>query len=182
VPRPRSDTFACRWCLDGVDPHKTAAENLRHGPSKPCGDWVASLQRRGTWPGFAISKSPGPGSKLTARQQAELAEPCRGRFPTLRCTVVVRLAAGRSGATNCSGRFGVALHRAFGREGSSQASATAKLSVRPRHPKADEEAQETFKKNFAANSHGRKSPDRAKGKADRNLVSKMRPGSASRAR
>src|SRR5712672_40806 len=55
-----------------------------------------------------------------------------------------------------------------------------KLSVRPRHPQADGEAQEMFKKTSPRQSR-RKSPTAPKAGRSKS-GSKMRPGSASRAR
>jgi transposase len=76
-------------------------------------------------------------------------------------------------------RFGVALHeRSVGKVLAKLG--YRKLSVRPRHPKADEEAQETFKKTSPRQSR-RKSPTAPKASRSKS-GSKMRPGSASRAR
>jgi hypothetical protein len=76
-------------------------------------------------------------------------------------------------------RFGVALHeRSVGKVLTKLG--YRKLSVRPRHPKADPEAQQTFKKTSPRQSR-RKSPTAPKASRSKS-GSKMRPGSASRAR
>jgi hypothetical protein len=76
-------------------------------------------------------------------------------------------------------RFGVALHeRSVGKVLAKLG--YRKLSVRPRHPQADEEAQETFKKTSPRRSR-RKSPTAPKAGRSKS-GSKMRPGSASKAR
>jgi hypothetical protein len=60
----------------------------------------APLQRRGT--GRALNlKSQGPGSKLTARQQAEIGRTCRGRLQPPRS--IGSCVGGSICATNCSG-------------------------------------------------------------------------------
>ena len=76
-------------------------------------------------------------------------------------------------------RFGVALHeRSVGKVLAKLG--YRKLSVRPRHPQADEEAQEAFKKTSPRRS-ARKSPIAPKANRSKS-GSRMRPGSASRAR
>src|SRR5258708_11702630 len=126
--------------LDGVD-SKTAAE--------PCGmdrqalrDWVHRYNAAGL-AGLRNLKSPGPGSKLTARQQAELAELVEaGPDPAAHGVVRWRRVDLRD---ELHRRFGVALHeRSVGK-------GLAKLgyrqpSGRPPPLKADEENHETFKK------------------------------------
>src|SRR5271163_3994074 len=76
-------------------------------------------------------------------------------------------------------RFGVTLHeRSVGKVLAKLG--YRKLSVRPRHPQADEEAQETFKKTSPRQLRrsSRTAPTASRSKSG----SKMRPGSASRAR
>ena len=76
-------------------------------------------------------------------------------------------------------RFGVTLHeRSVGKVLARLG--YRKLSVRPRHPQTDEEAQETFKKTSPRQSR-RKSPTAPKASRSKS-GSRMRPGSANRAR
>ena len=120
--------LALALVLDGVD-RKTAAET--------CG-----MDRQTLRAGLRNLKSPGPGSKLTARQQAELAELVEaGPDPAVHGVVRWRRVDLRD---ELQRRFGVALHERFGKVLAKLG--YRKLSVRPRHPQADEEAQETFKK------------------------------------
>ena len=67
---------------------------------RPCGTGCM-VRRRGTGRASRYRKSPGPGSKLTARQQAELAE-LVDAGPDPRCTVSYA-GGGSICATNCSG-------------------------------------------------------------------------------
>ena len=107
--------LALALVLDGVD-RKTAAETCGMD-RQTLRDWVHRYNAEGL-AGLRNLKSPGPGSKLTARQQAELAELVEAG-PTLRCTGWC--VGGESiCATNCSGAS-VSATRAFGREGSGQA-------------------------------------------------------------
>jgi transposase len=105
--------------------------------------------------------------QLTARQQAELAElveagPDRAVHGVVRWRRVDL-------RDELQRRFGVKLHeRSVGKVLAKLG--YRKLSVRPRHPKADEEAQETFKKNFAATVTAQ-IPGRAKGKPRRKRAS-----------
>ena len=166
--------LALALVLDGVD-RKTGGRNLRHGPSN-----LAGLVHRYNAAGLAglrNLKSPGPGSKLTVRQQAELAELVEaGPDPAVHGVVRWRRVDLRD---ELQRRFGVALHeRSVGRILTKLG--YRKLSVRPRHPQADEEAQETFKKTLPRQSR-RKSPTAPKASRSKS-GSKMRPGSASRAR
>src|SRR6202048_4823911 len=126
--------------LDGVD-RKMAAETCGMN-RQTLRDWVHRYNAEGL-AGLRNLKSPGPGSKLTARQQAELAELVEaGPDPARHGVVRWRRIDLRD---ELQRRFGVALHeRSVGK-------VLAKLgyrrvSVRPRHPQADEEAQEAFKK------------------------------------
>ena len=75
---------------------------------------------------------------------------CRNSFPGLRLGITVPVPA------DCAG---VALHeRSVGKVLAKLG--YRRLSVRPRHPQTDEEAQEAFKKTLPQ----RRLPDRAKGK------------------
>ena len=149
--------LALALVLDGVD-RKTAAETCGMD-RQTLRDWVHRYNAAGL-AGLRNLKSPGPGSKLTARQQAELAELVdAGPDPAVHGVVRWRRVDLRD---ELQRRFGVALHeRSVGKVLAKLG--YRKLSVRPRHPRADEEAQETFKKNFAATVTAQ-IPDRAKGK------------------
>ena len=112
-------------------------------------DWVHRYNAAGL-AGLRNLKSPGPGSKLTVRQQAELAELVEaGPDPAVHGVVRWRRVDLRD---ELQRRFGVALHeRSVGKILTKLG--YRKLSVRPRHPQADEEAQETIKK-LCRDSHG----------------------------
>jgi len=107
--------LALALVLDGVD-RKTAAETCGMD-RQTLRDWVHRYNAAGL-AGLRNLKSPGPGSKLTARQQAELAELVEaGPDPAVHG---VALAAGRS-ARRIAAALRCRVTRAFGREGSSQA-------------------------------------------------------------
>jgi len=154
-----------RWC--SMD-RKTAAETCGMD-RQTLRDWVHRYNAAGL-AGLRNLKSPGPGSKLTARQQAELAELVEvGPDPAVHGVVRWRRIDLRD---ELQRRFGVALHersvwKVLARLG------YRKLSVRPRHPQADEEAQETFKKTSPRQSR-RKSPSAPKASRSKS-GSKMRP-------
>jgi len=147
---------------------KTAAETCGMD-RQTLRDWVHRYNAAGL-AGLRNLKSPGPGSKLTARQQAELAELVEvGPDPAVHGVVRWRRIDLRD---ELQRRFGVALHersvwKVLARLG------YRKLSVRPRHPQADEEAQETFKKTSPRQSR-RKSPSAPKASRSKS-GSKMRP-------
>ena len=135
--------LALALVLDGVD-RKTAAETCGMD-RQTLRDWVHRYNAAGL-AGLRNLKSPGPGSKLTVRQQAELAELVEaGPDPAVHGVVRWRRVDLRD---ELQRRFGVALHeRSVGKILTKLG--YRKLSVRPRHPQADEEAQETFKKRMA---------------------------------
>ena len=142
--------LALALVLDGVD-RKTAAETCGMD-RQTLRDWVHRYNAAGL-AGLRNLKSPGPGSKLTARQQAELAELVdAGPDPAVHGVVRWRRVDLRD---ELQRRFGVALHeRSVGKVLAKLG--YRKLSVRPRHPRADEEAQETFKKTGpSASARGR---------------------------
>ena len=166
--------LALALVLDGLD-RKTAAETCGMD-RQTLRDWVHRYNASGL-AGLRNLKSPGPGSRLTVRQQAELAELVEvGPDPAVHGVVRWRRVDLRD---ELQRRFGVALHeRSVGKVLAKLG--YRKLSVRPRHPKADEEAQEAFKKTSPRQS-ARKSPTAPKASRSKS-GSKMRPGSASRAR
>ncbi len=90
--------LALALVLDGVD-RKTAAATCGMD-RQTLRDWVHRYNAAGL-AGLRNLKSPGRGSKLTARQQAELAELVEA-VPTLRCTGWC-VGGGSICATNCSG-------------------------------------------------------------------------------
>jgi len=162
--------LALALVLDGAD-RKTAAETCGMD-RQTLRDWVHRYNAAGL-AGLRNLKSPGPGSKLTARQQAELAELVdAGPDPAVHGVVRWRRVDLRD---ELQRRFGVALHeRSVGKVLAKLG--YRKLSVRPRHPRADEEAQETFKKTSPRPSR-RKSPTAPKASRSKS-GSRMRPGSA----
>jgi transposase len=166
--------LALAMVLDGAD-RKSAAETCGMD-RQTLRDWVHRYNAAGL-AGLRNFKSTGPGSKLTARQQVELAELVEaGPDPAVHGVVRWRRVDLRD---ELQRRFGVALHeRSVGKVLAKLG--YRKLSVRPRHPKADKEAQEAFKKTSPRQSR-RKSPTAPKASRSKS-GSKMRPGSASRAR
>ncbi len=139
-------------------------------------DWVHRYNAEGL-AGLRNLKSPGPGSKLTAVQQAELVRLVEaGPDPARHGVVRWRRVDLRD---ELQRRFGVALHeRSVGKVLAKLG--YRKLSVRPRHPQADEEAQQAFKKTSPRRSR-RSSPTTPKTSRSKS-GSRTRPGSASRAR
>src|ERR1700758_5766864 len=154
---------------------KTAAETCGMD-RQTLRDWVHRYNAAGL-AGLRNLKSPGPGSKLTARQQAELAELVEvGPDPAVHGVVRWRRGDLRD---ELQRRFGVALHeRSVGKVLARLG--YRRLSVRPRHPQADEAAQETFKKTLPRPSRQRSpvTPAASRSKSG----SRTRRGSASRAR
>ena len=97
--------LALALVLDGVD-RKTAAETCGMD-RQTLRDWVHRYNAAGL-AGLRNLKSPGPGSKLTARQQAELAELVdAGPDPAVHGVVRWRRVDLRD---ELQRRFGVALH------------------------------------------------------------------------
>jgi len=107
--------LALALVLDGLD-RKMAAETCGMN-RQTLRDWVHRYNAEGL-AGLRNLKSPGPGSKLTARQQAELAELVEAGRP--RGARGSALAAGRS-AQRIAAALRCRATRAFGREGSGQA-------------------------------------------------------------
>src|SRR5260221_9981263 len=107
---------------------------------KSLGDWVHRYNGAGL-AGFRNLKSPGPGSKLTARQQAALAELVEaGPDPAVHGVVRWRRLVPRD---ELQRRFGVALHERYGRQIMAKPG-YRKMSGKPPHPQADEEGPEPF--------------------------------------
>ena len=173
--RRRVGYLRLRWCSMAWTAKRRAAETCGMD-RQTLRDWVHRYNAAGL-AGLRNLKSPGPGSKLTARQQAELAELVEaGPDPAVHGVVRWRRVDLRD---ELQRRFGVALHeRSVGKVLARLG--YRKLSVRPRHPQADEEAQQMFKKTSPRQSR-RKSPTAPKVSRSKS-GSKMRPGSANRAR
>jgi transposase len=166
--------LAIALVLDGAD-RRTAAE--------ACGmdrqtlrDWVHRYNAEGL-AGLANRRAPARARRLTPAQVAELVawveagpDPARdGVVRWRRIDLKRRIAAA----------FDVELHeRTVGKYLAAQG--YRRLSVRPRHPKADPEAQEAFKKTSPKRSR-RRSPS-TPGASRSRSGSRTRRGSASRAR
>lgn len=138
--------LALAMLLDGAD-RKSAAETCGMD-RQTLRDWVHRYNAEGLG-GLHDLKAPGPKSKLTAAQQAELVALVEaGPDPARHGVVRWRRVDLRD---ELERRFGVALHeRSVGKLLSKLG--YRRLSVRPRHPQADEEAQEAFKKTLPQRS------------------------------
>src|SRR5205807_2733452 len=159
--------------LDVAD-RKTAAETCGMD-RQTLRDWVHRYNAEGLR-GLHDLKTPGPKPKLTAEQQAELAKLVEaGPDPVRHGVVRWRRVDLRD---ELERRFGVKLHeRSVGKVLAKLG--YRRLSVRPRHPQADEAAQEAFKKTLLRPSRQRSplTPRASRSKSG----SRTRPGSASRA-
>ena len=139
-------------------------------------DWVHRYNREGLT-GLRNRVSTGAPSRLTPAQKQELARiveagPDRDVHGVVRWRRVDL-------RDEMKRRFGVELHeRSVGRI--LNALGYRRLSVRPRHPKANEEAQETFKKTSPPSSRSDFPSARAASRSKSG--SKTRPASASKAR
>ena len=166
--------LAVALVLEGTDRRKAA---------ESCGmdrqtlrDWVHRYNAEGV-AGLRSRKPPGPSSKLTARQESELAALVEaGPDPARHGVVRWRRVDLRD---EIEQRYGVTLHeRSVGKVLAKLG--FRRLSVRPRHPQADEAAQQAFKKTLPRPLR-RRSP--ATPKASRSKSgSRTKRGSASRAR
>src|SRR5216684_3713814 len=138
--------LALAMVLDGAD-RKSAAESCGMD-RQTLRDWVHRYNAEGLR-GLHDLKAPGPKSKLTAEQQAELAKLVEaGPDPVRHGVVRWRRVDLRD---ELKRRFGVVLHeRSVGKILAKLG--YRRLSVRPRHPETDEEAQETFKKTLPQRS------------------------------
>ena len=166
--------LAVAMVLDGAD-RKTAAETCGMD-RQTLRDWVHRYNAEGL-SGLHDLKLPGPTPKLTAEQQAELAGLVEAG-PDPACHGVVRWRRVDL-RDELERRFGVALHeRSVGKVLAKLG--YCRLSVRPRHPQTDEEAQAAFKKTLPRRSlHG--SPTTPKTSRSKS-GSRMRRASASKAR
>jgi transposase len=132
--------LALAMVLDGAD-RKSAAETCGMD-RQTLRDWVHRYNADGLG-GLHDLKTLGPKPKLTAEQQAELVRLVEaGPDPARHGVVRWRRVDLRD---ELQRRFGVVLHeRSVGKLLTKLG--YRRLSVRPRHPQADEEAQEAFKK------------------------------------
>src|SRR5882762_7730200 len=154
--------LALALVLDGVD-RKTAAETCGMD-RQTLRDWVHRYNAAGL-AGLRNLKSPGAGSKLTARQQAELAELVEaGPDPAVHGVVRWRRVDLRNELRR---RFGVALHeRSVGKVLAKLG--YRKLSVRPVTRRLTKKPRRCLKK-LRRDSHGANPRSRQR-QADRNLV------------
>src|SRR5665647_1704874 len=166
--------LAIAMVLDGAD-RGTAAETCGMD-RQTLRDWVHRYNAEGIR-GLHDLKTPGPKPKLTADQQAKLAELVEaGPDPARHGVVRWRRVDLRDELQRC---FGVVLHeRSVGKVLAKLG--YCRLSVRPRHPQTDEAAQEAFKKTSPQRSrHG--SPTTPKTSPSKS-GSRTRHASASKAR
>ena len=166
--------LAVALVLEGTD-RRRAAESCGMD-RQTLRDWVHRYNAEGV-AGLRSRKPPGPSSKLTARQESELAALVEaGPDPARHGVVRWRRVDLRD---EIEQRYGVTLHeRSVGKVLAKLG--FRRLSVRPRHPQADEAAQQAFKKTLPRPLR-RRSP--ATPKASRSKSgSRTKRGSASRAR
>ena len=132
--------LAIALVLEGVD-RKTAAESCGMD-RQTLRDWVHRYNAEGL-EGLSDRRSAGPAPRLSPAQKAELARMVReGPDPAVDGVVRWRRVDLQR---KIEVRFGVAMHeRTVGKQ--LAALGFRRLSVRPRHPKSDPEAQEAFKK------------------------------------
>jgi len=166
--------LALALVLEGSE-RKTAAESCGMD-RQTLRDWVHRYNAEG-FAGLRSRRPMGPRSRLTTEQQAELAALVEaGPDPEQHGVVRWRRVDLRD---ELERRFGVKLHeRSVGKVLAKLG--YRRLSVRPRHPQADEAAQEAFKKTLLRPSRQRSplTPKASRSKSG----SRTRRGSASRAR
>ena len=132
--------LAIALVMDGVD-RRTAAESCGMD-RQTLRDWVHRYNAEGL-AGLSNLRSTGPTPRLSATQKAELAQMVR-EGPDAAVDGVVRWRRIYL-KRQIEARFGVTMHeRTVGKQ--LAALGFRRLSVRPRQPKSDPEAQETFKK------------------------------------
>ena len=166
--------LALALVLEGTD-RRRAAESCGMD-RQTLRDWVHRYNMQGL-AGLRSRKPPGPFPKLTAQQDAELAALVEaGPDPAQHGVVRWRRIDLRD---EIERRFGVTLHeRSVGKVLARLG--YRRLSVRPRHPQADEEAQAAFKKTLPRPLQ-RRSPVTPKASRSKS-GSRTKRGSASRAR
>ena len=132
--------LAIALVLEGID-RRTAAENCGMD-RQTLRDWVHRYNTEGL-EGLSDRRSAGPAPRLSLDQKAELARMVR-EGPDLAVDGVVRWRRADL-QRKIKERFGVTMHeRTVGKQ--LAALGFRRLSVRPRHPKSDPEAEEAFKK------------------------------------
>ena len=132
--------LAIALVLEGVD-RRTAAENCGMD-RQTLRDWVHRYNTEGL-EGLSDRRSAGPAPRLSLDQKAELARMVR-EGPDLAVDGVVRWRRADL-QRKIKEHFGVTMHeRTVGKQ--LAALGFRRLSVRPRHPKSDPEAQEAFGK------------------------------------
>jgi len=160
--------------LDGSD-RTTAAETCGMD-RQTLRDWVHRYNAEGL-PGLYDRKRPGARPKLTSEQRAALAAMVEaGPDPAVHGVVRWRRVDLRD---ELQRQFGVVLHeRSVGKV--LKRLGYRRLSVRPRHPESDEEAQEAFKKTLPRRSprSSRSAPKTRPSKSG----SRTKRGSASKGR
>jgi transposase len=160
--------------LEGVD--RTTAAQSCGMDRQTLRDWVHRYNAEGL-PGLYDRKRPGARPKLTAEQRVALAAMVEaGPDPQVHGVVRWRRVDLRD---ELQRQFGVELHeRSVGKV--LKRLGYRRLSVRPRHPEADEEAQEAFKKTSLRRSP--RSSRSAPGTRPSKSGSRTKRGSASKAR
>jgi transposase len=160
--------------LEGSD-RTTAAETCGMD-RQTLRDWVHRYNAEGL-PGLYDRKRPGARPKLTSEQRAALAAMVEAG-PDLAVHGVVRWRRVDL-RDELQRQFGVVLHeRSVGKV--LKRLGYRRLSVRPRHPEADEEAQESFKKTSprrsppSSRSAPRTRPSKSGSRTKRGSVSKAR--------
>lgn len=160
--------------LEGCD--RTTAAEACGMDRQTLRDWVHRYNAEGLH-GLYDRKPPGARSKLTAEQRAALVE-LVDAGPDLAVHGVVRWRRVDL-RDELERQFGVVLHeRSVGKV--LKRLGYRRLSVRPRHPAADEEAQEAFKKTSPRRSprSSRSTPRKSRSKSG----SRTKRGSASKVR
>lgn len=138
--------LALALVLDGAD--RTSAARSCGMERQTLRDWFHRYNREGL-PGLRNRSSPGAPARLTGEQKRELAQIVEAG-PDRDVNGVARWRR-IDLRDELKRRFGVDLHeRSVGRI--LNALGYRRLSVRPRHPKADEAAQEAFKKTSPTSS------------------------------
>jgi transposase len=160
--------------LEGAD--RTSAAETCGMDRQTLRDWVHRYNVEGL-PGLYDRKRPGARPKLTAEQRAALAAMVEaGPDPQVHGVVRWRRVDLRD---ELQRQFGVELHeRSVGKV--LKRLGYRRLSVRPRHPESDEEAQEAFKKTSPRRwqRNSRIAPGTSRSKSG----SRTKRGSASKAR
>jgi len=166
--------LALALVLEGVS--RAAAARAAGMDRQTLRDWVHRYNAEGL-PGLHDRRRPGPRPRLSPEQEAELVTAVeRGPDPDRDGVVRWRRVDLKALIET---RFAVRLReRSVGKV--LRRLGFARLSVRPRHPKADEAAQEAFKKASPSWS-ARRFPSAPAASRSRS-GSKMKPASASRAR